>query len=66
MWALHRLEQRLRRRQSGGIAPCKGATRRRHAASQLLMLQNPTTGVENAGGTESPAAVSVSSARAPP
>ena len=25
----------------GGIAPCKGATRRRHAASQLLMLQKP-------------------------
>ena len=41
MWALHHLEQRLRRRQSGGIAPCKGATRRRHAARRLRMAQNP-------------------------
>ena len=38
---LHHLEPRARHHQAGGIAPCKGATRRRHAASQLLMLQNP-------------------------
>ena len=66
MWALHHLEQRLRRRQSGGITPRKGATRRRHAASQLLMLQKPHH--RHGGHREqgSPAAVPVSSARAPP
>ena len=41
MWAPHHLEPRTRRRQSGGIAPCKGATRRRHAARGLRMAQNP-------------------------
>ena len=41
MWAPHRLEQRLRRHQSGGMTPSKAPTRRRHAASQLLMLQKP-------------------------
>ena len=40
-WAPHYLEPRPRRRQSGGIAPCKGATRRRHAARRLRMAQNP-------------------------
>ena len=50
----------------GGIAPCKGATRRRHAASQLLMLQKPHH--RHGGHREqgSPAAVPVSSAWAPP
>ena len=41
MWAPHHLEQQPRRRQSGGIAPCKGATRRRHAVRRLRMAQNP-------------------------
>ena len=41
MWAPHHLEPRTRRHQSGGIAPCKGATRRRHAARRLRMAQNP-------------------------
>ena len=41
MWAPHHLEPRTRRRQSGGIAPCKGATRRRHAVRGLRMAQNP-------------------------
>ena len=40
-WAPHYLEPRPRRRQSGGIAPCKGATRRRHAVRRLCMAQNP-------------------------
>ena len=40
-WAPHYLEPRPRRRQSGGIAPCKGATRRRHAVRRLRMAQNP-------------------------
>ena len=40
-WAPHYLEPRPRRRQSGGIAPCKGATRRRHAVRMLCMAQNP-------------------------
>ena len=40
-WAPHYLEPQPRRRQSGGIAPCKGATRRRHAARRLRMAQNP-------------------------
>ena len=31
-WAPHYLEPRPRRRQSGGIAPCKGATRRKKAS----------------------------------
>ena len=41
MWAPHHLEPRTRRRQAGGIAPCKGATRRRHAVRRLRMAQNP-------------------------
>ena len=41
MWAPHHLEPRPRRRQAGGIAPCKGATRRRHAVRRLRMAQNP-------------------------
>ena len=41
LWRPHHLEARPRRRQSGGIAPCKGATRRRHAARGLRMAQNP-------------------------
>ena len=41
MWVPHHLEQRPRRRQSGVIAPCKGTTRRRHAAKGLRMAQNP-------------------------
>ena len=40
-WAPHYLEPQPRRRQSGGIAPCKGATRRRHAVRELRMAQNP-------------------------
>ena len=40
-WAPHYLEPRPRRRQSGGIAPCKGSTRRRHAVRRLCMAQNP-------------------------
>ena len=40
-WVPHYLEPRPRRRQSGGIAPCKGATRRRHAVRRLCMAQNP-------------------------
>ena len=55
MWALHHLEQRPRRRQSGGIAPRKGATRRRHAARRLRMAQTPTaTGVERTSGPGEP------------
>ena len=39
----------------------RAATRRRYTVSQLLMLQTPTTtGMENAQGTESPAATPVS------
>ena len=41
IWVPHHCKPRPRRYQTGGIAPCKGATRRRHADSQLLMLQNP-------------------------
>ena len=40
-WAPHYLEPQPRRRQSGGIAPCKGATHRRHAVRRLCMAQNP-------------------------
>ena len=40
-WAPQHRKPRPRRRQSGGIAPCKGATRRRHAARRLRMAQNP-------------------------
>ncbi len=41
LWQLHRLKSRRHCHQSGGIAPCKGATRRRHAARGLRMAQNP-------------------------
>ena len=41
IWAPHHCKPRPRRHQSGGIAPCKGATRRRHAARGLRMAQNP-------------------------
>ena len=40
---------------SGGNCNIRGATRRQHADSQLLMLQNPTaTGMERTGGTRGP------------
>ena len=41
IWAPHHCKPRPRRYQAGGIAPCKGATRRRHAARGLRMAQNP-------------------------
>ena len=41
LWRPHHHEPRPRRRQSGGITPCKGATRRRHADRALRMAQNP-------------------------
>ena len=41
MWVPHHCKPWPRRYQAGGIAPCKGATRRRHAARGLRMAQNP-------------------------
>ena len=40
-WRPHHRKPRPRRHQTGGIAPCKGATRRRHAGKALRMAQNP-------------------------
>ena len=41
LWWPHHRKPRPRRRQSGGIAPSKAPTRRRHAARRLRMAQNP-------------------------
>ena len=41
LWRPNPVKSRLRRHQSGGIALQEGATRRRHADSQRLMLPNP-------------------------
>ena len=41
MWVPYHCKPWPRRYQTGGIAPCKGATRRRHAARGLRMAQNP-------------------------
>ena len=40
-WAPRHLKQRPRHHQTGGIAPSKAPTRRRHAVRAPLMLQNP-------------------------
>ena len=41
LWWPHHRKPRPRRRQSGGIAPSKAATRRQHAPAALRMAQNP-------------------------
>ena len=41
LWRPHPLKARTGRQHAGGIALHGGPTRRRHAASHLLMLQNP-------------------------
>ncbi len=41
IWAPHHRKPRPRRRQSGGIAPSKAATRRQHAPAALRMAHNP-------------------------
>ena len=41
LWAPHHLAPRPHHHQTGGNCIIRGATHRRHAASQLLMVQNP-------------------------
>ena len=41
LWAPHRPKRRAHRHQSGGMTPSKPPTRRRHAAKELRMAQNP-------------------------
>ena len=41
LWRPNPVKSRLRRHQSGGIALQEGATRRRHAARGLRVVQNP-------------------------
>ena len=41
VWPQHHRKLRAHRHQTGGNCIIRAATRRRHAASQLLMLQNP-------------------------
>lgn len=43
LWRPHPLYSRLRRHQTGGNCIIRAATRRRYSASQLLMLQTPST-----------------------
>ena len=41
LWAQHQRQMQLQHLQSGGNCTIRGTTRRRHAASQLLVLQTP-------------------------
>ena len=41
VWPRHHCKLRDHRHQSGGMTPSKHPTRQRHAASELLMMQNP-------------------------